>query len=183
MDNGPQEIRWIGQQTIGAGALMAQPKLRPIRIQAGALGQGLPERDLLVSPQHRMLASNRLAQRMFGTQEVLVAAKQLVALNGIDVADDVDEVTYVHFLCDQHEVVFAEGAASETLYTGTEALKSVGKAAREEIFSIFPELREREPDALPAAGARPFVNGRMGRQMAQRLVNNSKLPLEPACRT
>lgn len=180
MDNGPQAIRWIDKQTIGSAALMAQPNLRPIRIQAGSLGSDLPVRDLLVSPQHRMLASNRMTERMFNAQEVLVAAKQLVAMNGIDVADDVEEVTYVHFLCDQHELVFAEGAVSETLHTGAEAMKSVSEVARQEIFSIFPELRDRDPDNMPTEGARIFVKGRMGHHMAQRLVKNNKSLLERA---
>ncbi|WP_439143571.1 Hint domain-containing protein [Planktotalea sp.] len=113
-DHGLQPVRWIGTKTIAAAHLAAQGNLRPIRISAGALGDDLPERDLLVSPQHRMLVRSWIAQRMFDENEVLVAAKHLLALDGIDVADDVHEVTYVHFLCDTHEVVFANGALSES---------------------------------------------------------------------
>ena len=116
----------------------------------------------MVSPQHRMLVRSAIAQRMFGADEVLVAAKHLVGLAGVSVADDVTEVTYLHLLFDRHEVVFAEGARSETLYVGAEALRSVGEAARAEILALFPQLAE----GADTAGARMFLTGRQGRDLA-----------------
>jgi hypothetical protein len=47
------------------------------------LGPGVPARPLHVSPQHRILLRNRVAQRMFGAAEVLVAAKALLDLPGV----------------------------------------------------------------------------------------------------
>lgn len=170
-DHGPQEIRWIGERHLCAAALAAQPNLRPIRIRAGALGQGLPYSDLTVSPQHRMLVRSNIARRMFDSHEVLIAAKHLTALPGIDERTDAREVTYLHMLFDRHEVVFANGAASESFYTGAQALKSVDAAALQEILTLFPELRD--PDMLPE-GARPFVKGKQGRKLAERHVKNGK---------
>jgi len=144
-----------------------------VRIRAGALGQGLPERDLMVSPQHRMLVQSRIARRMFDQDEVLVAAKHLTGLDGVEIADDVTEVTYIHFLCDRHEVVFAEGAPSESLYTGAQALKSVSPEAREEIFTLFPELRDCAPEALPTP-ARKLGKGRVCQNLIARHVKNEK---------
>ncbi|MBK4216559.1 Hint domain-containing protein [Paracoccus caeni] len=169
-DHGPLPIRWIGQAEID---LQANPKLRPIRIRAGALGQGMPEADLIVSPQHRVLVRSKIAQRMFGTDEVLVAAKQLLELDGIDLAEDLDKITYVHFLFDQHQVVWSNGALTESLFTGAEALKSVGPVAREEIFSIFPELRDQDGNTTRAP-VRPLIGGRQARQMASRHAGNGK---------
>ena len=170
-DNGLKEIRWIGCQRISADTLSQNPNLRPIRIQPGALGAGLPEQELIVSPQHRMLVRSKIAQKMFDDDEVLVAAKQLVLLDGIDIVDDLEEVTYYHFLFDQHEIVFANGAETESLYTGPEAIKSLSQDAREEVFAIFPELTEVDYEAL---SARPLVSGRKGRQLAVRHQNNRK---------
>lgn len=161
-DNGLQPVRWVGSRTLDAVDLAAAPELRPIRIARGALGDGLPKRDIMVSPQHRMLVRSAIAQRMFGADEVLVAAKHLVGLAGVSVADDVTEVTYLHLLFDRHEVVFAEGARSETLYVGAEALRSVGEAARAEILALFPQLAE----GADTAGARMFLTGRQGRDLA-----------------
>ncbi|HRO15212.1 MAG TPA: Hint domain-containing protein [Paracoccus sp. (in: a-proteobacteria)] len=72
-------------------------------------------------------------------------------------------MTYHHILFDRHEVVLSEGAATETLFTGEQALKGVGEAARAEILTLFPELR----DGLPGKGARQFLTGRQGRSLAE----------------
>lgn len=173
-DHGPQPLVWAGACRVDAARLDLQPNLRPIRIAAGALGPGQPARDLLLSPQHRVLVRSKIAQRMFGTFEVLVAAKQLLQLDGIDVAEDLDEVDYFHLLFDQHEIVVSEGAETESLYTGPEALKSVGPAAREEILTIFPELRDRDIEAEPPRAARPLPSGRMARKLAVRHKQNGR---------
>jgi len=169
-DNGYQPIRWIGSVKLGAAALKAKPKLLPIRIKAGALGKKTPSTDLLVSPQHRVLVRSKVALKMFGAMEVLVAAKQLLQIEGVDIATDIENVEYFHFLFNQHEVVNSNGAATESLYTGAQALKTVGTAAREEIFSLFPELREEEFTPAPA---RPLPSGRKARKLAVRHVRHN----------
>lgn len=170
-DNGAQPIRWIGKRLLSAAALQNNPDMRPIRIRAGALGQNTPAADLVVSPQHRVLVRSKVAQKMFGTTEVLVAAKQLLQIEGIDICTEAEGVEYVHMLFDRHEVVFANGAEAESLYTGPEAIKSVGAAALAEIYGIFPELRDR--DYAPQ-GARMLLSGRMGRKLASRHLQHQK---------
>src|SRR5690606_4331467 len=83
-DNGLQPIRWIGSRRIGGTVLERNPRLCPIRIRAGALGGNTPASDLIVSPQHRILLRSKLAQRMFGIDEVLVAARQLLDVDGVE---------------------------------------------------------------------------------------------------
>lgn len=173
MDSGFQAVRWVGARQIAASELAANPNLCPIRVHAGALGEGLPERDLLVSPQHRILLRSKIALRMFDSDEVLSAAKHLTVLDGIEIASDVRDVIYVHFLCDRHEIVFAEGTPTESLYTGAQALKSVSAAARAEILALFPELYDRAPDQRPLP-ARPLLRGREARQLAIRHARNTK---------
>lgn len=172
-DNGLQSIRWIGSRRLGNKLLALAGNLRPIRISAGALGKGVPARDLVVSPQHRVLIRSRIAQKIFGCEEVLVAAKQLLQVEGIDVASDLPEVEYFHMLFDRHEIVVSDGAETESLFTGTEALKTLGHAAREEIFAIFPELRE-PANADAVSGARTLASGRLGRKLAVRHIQNGK---------
>lgn len=84
----------------------------------------------MVSRQHRMLVRSKVAERMFGRPDALVSAIKLTALPGIYVDDQVEEVEYFHILFDQHEIVWAEGAPSESMFAGPEALKSIPAVAR-----------------------------------------------------
>ena len=141
VDRGPQPIRWIGKRRLFQRDLDLNPKLRPVRISAGALGLGLPQNDLLVSCQHRMLVSSKIAYRMFGVQDVLISAQKLTELPGIYVDATIKCVEYHHVLFDEHEVVYAEGAPSESLYTGREVLNALTEDGLEEVYSIFPDLK------------------------------------------
>lgn len=170
-DRGAQPIMWMGSQPVMRETLERQPNLRPIRIKAGALGDNLPAADLIVSPQHRILVRSKIAQKMFGTIEVLVAAKQLLLLDGIDIAEDMESVEYFHIMFDRHEVIIANGAEAESLFTGPEAMKAVGPAAREEILTLFPQLAD---ESFEAVAARTLATGRTGRRMAQRHAQNRR---------
>ena len=164
-DAGLQPVRWVGRRVLTEAEFEAAPNLRPIRIRAGALGRNTPAADLVVSPQHRVPIRSKIARKMFGTEEVLVAAKQLLQLDGVDIRDDVETgVEYFHMLFDRHEVIWSEGAQTESLFLGEQALASLTDEGRREILTLFPELR----DGLPDSGARPFLSGRQGRGLAQR---------------
>ena len=139
-DNGIQTIRWAGSRSLSARDLSGAAHLAPVMIRKGALGNNLPERDMMLSPNHRMLVSNEKTSYYLGESEVLVAAKHLVGLPGITRAT-APEVTYVHFLCDQHEVVLADGTWSESFQPGDYSLSGLGDEQRREIFEIFPELK------------------------------------------
>lgn len=172
-DDGYQPIRWIGTRRMTRSELAEHANVRPIRIKAGALGDNLPERDLLVSPQHRILVNSKIVHRLQGEDEVLVSAKHLLQVEGIDVENDLSEVTYVHFLFDRHQIVESEGAETESLFTGPEALKAVENEARKEILAIFPELAELDHARLPIP-IRPILSGRQGRKLANRHASKNK---------
>lgn len=164
-DHGHQPLRWIGSKPLSAEVLHLFEKLRPVRIGAGALGAGLPARDLYVSQQHRILVDSKIAERMFGDSEVLIAAKHLTGVEGIAIDDSAAETEYFHLLFDRHEIIHAEGAQTESLFTGAEALKAVDPAARAEIMALFPELLS---DGRAHPPARRLGSGREGRQLARR---------------
>lgn len=139
-DNGLQEVRWIGQKALSWFDLAANPHLKPVLVKAGTLGDGLPERDMMVSPNHRLLVANDRTALYFDEHEVLVSAKHLLSGAGISTVAAAG-VTYVHFMCDQHEVVLSNGAWTETFQPGDYTLKGMGNAQRSEIFELFPELK------------------------------------------
>lgn len=168
-DNGLQEIRWIGRRYVDGKALFQNPNFFPVRILAGALGDGLPTSDLLVSRQHRMVASSKIAERMFGKTEVLVSAIKLTELPGIFVDNDVQSIEYFHVLFDRHEIIFAEGSPTESLFTGPEALAALDPAAIEEILLIFPEVAELEHFQEPA---RFIPDNKFQRKLVSRHLKN-----------
>ncbi|MBZ8118566.1 Hint domain-containing protein [Roseovarius sp. LXJ103] len=132
-DHGPQPIRWIGSRTV-AGV----DRFAPISIAAHVLDGAT--RPLLVSPQHRVLFTGYKAELLFGCDEVLIAAKHL--LDGRDVvAHQRAAVTYIHMMLDQHEVIYADGAATESFHAGDVGISAISDQSREEMFTIFPELR------------------------------------------
>jgi hypothetical protein len=178
IDHGYAPISWIGSRKLYPLDMARNPNLRPIRIQSGALGKNQPEQDLVVSPQHRVLVRSAVAERMFGSQEVLVAAKHLVGIPGVQIEKEIKEVSYWHFMFNKHELVFSGGAVTESMYAGPQALKSIPDESREELFTLFPELCS-EHGALPQP-ARQLITGRSGRQLAFRLAKNGKPAVEAA---
>lgn len=131
LDDGPQPLRWTGRfEAFGRGALA------PIRIAKGTFGN---RRDLLVSPNHRMLLRSPAAELHFGHSEVLVPAKALVDGERVRPVP-MRRVVYHHLLLDHHAAVFAESIASETLFLGDITLSIVGTAAQADLRENFPHL-------------------------------------------
>lgn len=138
-DHGFQKILWIGRRNISKDELAAKKHLRPIVIRRGALGQQLPERDLIVSPQHRVLVRNPNATLYLDESEVLAAAKHLTNIDGIDVIESSDTI-YIHLLFEQHELVLSDGIWTESFQPGELSMLGFSKASRREIFELFPTL-------------------------------------------
>ncbi|MDG1530836.1 MAG: Hint domain-containing protein [Paracoccaceae bacterium] len=167
-DNGMQPIKWIGHSRA-----CAKGHLAPIMIKKGAMGN---ERDLRVSPQHRMLVEGWNAEMLFGEDEVLVAAKHLV--NGDTIfAQEGNEVVYYHMLFDSHEIVFAEGIPSESFHPGECGMSALDEASREEIFELFPELREDVRAFGPSA--RMSLKGNEGAVLSKLIQSVKKCHKRP----
>lgn len=147
-DHGLQPLCWTGGRTVHATGDFA-----PVRIAKGTMGA---ERDVLVSPQHRLLVSGWQAELLFGAVEVLVPAKALV--NGDTIRRvPMDLLRYVHVMFDRHQIVFSAGMASESFYPGAEGLRGLERACAEELLALFPELAGSS--TAYGATARPVETG------------------------
>lgn len=141
-----QPVRWIGSTTV-----LALGSHAPVLFKAGSIGN---TRDIRVSQMHRMMLGNWQAELYAGMDEALVAAKHLV--NGDDIVLETGgTVTYYHLLFDQHELIWSEGALSESFHPGELALSSLDQATRDEVLTLFPELKQNGirgygPTARPA---------------------------------
>ena len=138
-DHGPQPIRWIGDRKLSEFDARRLPQIAPVRIARGALGPDLPERDLIVSPKHRILAAGPRAELFFGEDEVLVAAIHLVGQPGITRLA-AQPVRYLHLLFDRHEIICSNGLWTESFQPGDRTLAGLGGAQRAELALLFPVL-------------------------------------------
>ena len=172
LDHGPREVRWVGGRFVPLPGRHA-----PIRIAAGALGEGGPAYALMVSPQHRILLRNKIAQRMFGRSEVFVAVKALLGLPGVTQLPGNAPLTYWHVALEAHEIVLANGAWAETLFPGPMAWAALSKDDQRELAELMPD-----DTAWPghAAMARQTPNMQQQKRLVSRISKNARSPVTTA---
>jgi hypothetical protein len=155
-------IIWTGHRRIDLTRHPDPAAIRPVLIRAGALGAGLPERDLRVSPHHGMFLEGALYE-----------ATALV--NGVSIIRDeaAQTVTYHHIELAAHNIILAEGAPSETyLDTGNRDMFAEfhdGPVQRHAVFrtaenapTCAPLIRDgAQADAMRARLSPPEIVGRI----------------------
>lgn len=139
-DRGYLPLAWAGRRDLTAAEVAAEPSFRPVRIAKGALGQGMPARDLIVSPQHRMLMTGPRAQLFFAEHEVLVPAVHMLNWPGVTRVEEPAAFSYLHVMFDDHQIICANGAWSESFQPGPASLGGIGAAQSREILTLFPGL-------------------------------------------
>jgi autotransporter passenger strand-loop-strand repeat protein len=135
-------VRWIGVQTV-ARRFADPARVLPVRIAAGALGEGVPARDLLVSPGHGFLLDG-----------VLVQAGALAGLPGIARESEVAETfRYYHVELDEHALLLAEGLPAESFLPGAEEAAFDNRAERpaRELGGEMPYPRVKCARQVPRA--------------------------------
>ncbi len=131
MDHGLQPVRRVLSKAVdGRGALA------PVEFAPGVLGN---IRALRVSPHHRMVVSGWRAELLTGEPEVLAAAADLVDGARVRV-EPVEQVEYFHLLFDRHEIIFAEGAATESYHPFASDAANLAPDTLAELESVFPDM-------------------------------------------
>lgn len=134
----PQKIRWIAHRRVMLGR--TNRHLAPIRIARDAFGPGKPFRDLVLSPNHRVMHRSPWAQLWFESASVLLPAKFMVNGDTVVQQTAARSVEYWHILFDDHQVVWSNGVLTESLHPGDVALTGMARASRAELLELFPEL-------------------------------------------
>ncbi|KEO60119.1 hypothetical protein DT23_14605 [Thioclava indica] len=140
-DNGLQELRWIGARRFGWHMLGLNPLLRPVRLAASALGRDLPETEITVSPNHRLLSS---MPALGANGEQLVMARDLIGLEGVTQCA-CPEVTYFQLLFDHHELVLANGIWSESFRPNADNIAALSTQSRADLMAALPDAVEYAP--------------------------------------
>ncbi len=160
LDNGPQEILWMGKRSIfGVG------NSAPVVIQPGVLDN---HSELVVSQQHRVMLSSHQTNLYFGEQDVWAPAKSLVNNSEIYV-ENRKSVTYYHLLLAQHEVLLADGLPAESLFLGDVSKGLLGLKALDEINQIRPKTKMLSSRMMLSTTEAKFLATSMG------LRNNAPL--------
>lgn len=130
-DSGPQPIQWIATRTLAPALLDKRPELRPIALEPKWTGAS---KRLLLSPQHAVLVRSNAF-----VEECLVRALHLSRMKGgaVRVASGVRKITYIHFMLPCHEVVFANGVATESFYPGAWAIETVAPHSQLSLLAQF----------------------------------------------
>lgn len=150
LDNGPQPLMWKGARDVSVSETLTHPSLRPVLFQEGAMGN---ERKMLVSRQHGML---------LGQDKLARAVHLSKAMKGVGALRARPSLTYVHLLFERHQIIFAEGIPSESLYPSPQALLMLTAAATAEVKALLPNLNVTRPNLLNSgvvygAPAREFL--------------------------
>jgi len=163
VDDGAMPILWISKTKCSWP--LESDKSKPIKISAGALGQNSPVRDLIVSPQHKVLLSDAYAHELFAETNVLAPAKGLLSLPGVRSMKGKRDVVYYHVLMAKHSILVSDGAPTESFFPGTCAMGMLKQHQRDEVYALFPELAEN-----PSAGYGPHARHCLSRSESEKLA-------------
>ncbi|MDZ7575061.1 MAG: Hint domain-containing protein [Pseudotabrizicola sp.] len=143
-DSGPQPIRWIGwSEHRWPGT---DEKLRPVRIPARSMDGQLPYRDLMISPQHRILLCKESFAFVDTDEECFAPALSFEGYRGVERDTSCQTVRYYHVLLDRHSVLTAEGLLSESFFPGPVAMRNLSFENRIQVMTMFPNLA-KDPEA------------------------------------
>jgi hypothetical protein len=137
----PRPVKWIGHRTIDCARHPRPWDVNPVRIKAGAFGDDLPKRDLLLSPDHAVHADG-----------VLIPVRHLIN-DATIVQEQAGEISYWHVELDRHDVILAEGLPAESyLDTGNRSA-----FANADVPALQPGFAIRDRDAWHALACAPLV--------------------------
>lgn len=149
-DHGPQVLRHVAETRLDYANLLARPHLRPVLLCTGGIGPAVPESDMLLSPNHRVLVGAEHTVLELEDHEALVSAKHLVHNRHIRVVDTLG-VTYILPVFDRHQIVLASGLWVEAFNPADHSLNGLGNAQRSEIEELFPGLTAELPQTRRSA--------------------------------
>ena len=99
---GTAAIRWIGSRRIDCRRHPRPEQIWPVCVAAGAFGSGMPQKDVLLSPDHAVYL-----------QGSLIPVRHLI--NGTSIRQvPTEHVTYYHIELPRHDVLRAEGLQAES---------------------------------------------------------------------
>lgn len=131
-DSGYQPVQWRG-----ARLWPAIGKFAPILFKTGVIGN---DRPLRLSPQHRVRMDGWQVELVSGNKAALVPALHMVNDQDI-VVEEGGVIEYHHLMFDRHQIIYSEGAETESFHPGAASVGALDAAQRDELYRIFPSLQ------------------------------------------
>ncbi|MEF3048916.1 Hint domain-containing protein [Pseudotabrizicola sp. L79] len=164
-DDGLQPLRYVARTSLPHRRLVAQPQHAPVLVPKGCLGPGQPQRDMLVSPLHCLLLTGAAAELHFAEPELLVPARHLPGTRQLGPHDLPFGAVYLHLVFDQHQIIFAEGAATESFLLGPTVFAGAPPQVQADLRRLFPAIATDQGTGWQTA-ARPMLRAWEARTLA-----------------
>jgi len=151
LDHGYQPILWIGRTRMRANDMAACTALRPVTVPADRFGPDGPIRDLVLSPEHRVLVASARIELATGNNQALAPCRFLFATSEqqADAGPFPDDFCYYHVLLARHEIIRAEGLWVESFFPGPMAMKALPPGSRRQIHRALGGADQT--NAMPTA--------------------------------
>lgn len=146
-----REALWVGRRSFSGAQIWATPDLAPVRILAGAFGPEQPERDILVAPGHHLALRSAAAQALFGTDQVLIRARDLLDGGGALRVMSGGDVTYVSVAFETHGGLDVAGVSVESFHPVTHGPQAAARDDMGRLAAILPETTGDPADFGPTA--------------------------------
>ena len=141
-DNGLQPVRLIWTRTVTAAEMAADPSLAPICLKPRCIGPMMPQRDLVIAGDHRLLVPGYRLVDLPDASAALIAARDIAGTSDSAYVDrSAAEITFYNIVFDAQQVFSANGLPVESFFVSEEALARVPASARDDIERVFPDLR------------------------------------------
>ena len=139
----PKTVRWLGHRRMNIAGHRPEA-VAPVRIRRNAFAEGVPNRDLVISPDHAVFVDGKL-----------ICARQLVNGSTIRQESDWTAVDYYHVELDEHAILLAEGLPAESyIDTGNSGFFENSDAP----LVLHPDLTDETDYPTRQAGScAPFV--------------------------
>lgn len=140
-ENGNKPIAAILKQNIGALENLSVPAQWPVLIAAGALGFGLPKRDVLFHKAQQILLHHERVQLAFGEDAILIDAASLSKVfKGVFRKTLHGHASCYQILFEDQEIIFAEGVPISNYLPDGQELIQGNAGETEALLGLVPQL-------------------------------------------
>ena len=156
-DNGLQPVRLIWEREIRVTKKAGKPDMAPICLCPRAIGPMMPQHNIHVAPDHRVLVPG---YRLLGQEDTnccLVFAREIVASSDDAYVDVSATVTrFFTFVFDTHQVFCCNGLPVESFLAGASEIARLSTDQRDQLIQLFPHLSQ-EPNSYRPIGYKSLV--------------------------